>query len=897
MLHVLQHAKLFAKQHALPLLVAGFIVVALMVVPEGVLAGPVDAIAGLLAQLILWIASFIASLALILLEIFFTKVISYNGFIYHVIVVKGWQMVRNVVNIGFIGVLLVIAFGTMFGISRINWRQQVPSLLIGAVIVNFSRLICGLLIDVGQVFMIAFANAIQQAGAGNFLQLFSIDKIQALNSGASISGMSLFFAALFALILAVIILIVIFVFMAILTYRIIILWVLIILSPIAFLIGAAKGVFNSVGGEYQQWWQKFVASITIGPILLFFLWLALTAVAGGELTIPGGSSEVGPSGSALAASGFDFETVTSFIIAIALLLAGLEVAQQTAGQIGGFAAQAVAKGKGMATKVATAPVAGAAWVGGKAIRKAGEKVKGAAKAVGGGTRDLYRGATAQRRQAKMEAERRRAERLATDSGRFGAIRRAQGRSRLQKIGAREDLEKKRQTELINKHKGDFDTFSPDEKKAFIERVNNKKFASETEKAQVAAIEQSTVLDSKKFEEMMTSDPETAKKWYKSTKDRAKDSGDEDTTKRLATMAESRPSLDAKGRDGLAAAFSKMDKNQIKRVNVDEFKDPDALAAALDSGLFDQINSDPGYYSKAMQDMATRFAGSPAATVNATRAKDEQSRFEREREAIAQNTGMTDDQRNVANQRNEATRSVVTASLTDNLKGVLDRGVKLQDVDVTQMTPDDIAKLLKTAAPSAFGELRGRLDANRAAGSPDANLNGWDAEMRRTLLSPTLATGASAKERRALQQNQAAIYQSARGPYGYNAGARAGAAGAPHGGGWAPDQRREFKSSVTNSPNIVMHLATELDADGGNNDLSRAAAETITKDGLKGLLEDLDKSRGSADEAQKREVLERLGQIAQQWEGKLTGDMATAVDEAAEFYRRRVASQIERRPYS
>ena len=893
----MQHVRQLAKRHALPAAVAGVFGIALLIAPEIAFAGPVDAIAGMLAQIILWIASFIGSVALYLLEIFFTKVISYNDFIHHGIVEKGWTMVRDVVNIGFIAVLLVIAIGTMFGISRMNWRQQVPMLLLGAVIVNFSRLICGLLIDVGQVFMITFANAIQQAGAGNFLQLFSIDKIQSLSNSAPVSGSILFVVSLFALSLSVIILIVVFVFMAILVYRIVVLWVLIILSPIAFLIGAAKGVFNTVGSEYSQWWQKLVASITIGPILLFFLWLALTAVAGGGLSLPGGSTELSPSGSALAASGFDIETLTSFVIAIALLLAGLEVAQQTAGQIGGFAGKAAAMGKGYATKVAGAPIAAGALVGGYALRKGIQKTKSGVKSVTGGARDLYRGTTAESRQRKMEAERRRAQRLASDTGRFGAIRRAQGRSRLAKLGEREKLEKTRQAELVAKHKGEFDTYSPEEKKAFIASVKGKKVVSETEKAKVAAIENGTVLDSKQFEEMMAKDRETAKKWYTSVKDRAKDQGDEDTLKRLGTMAETRPSLAAKGRDGMAAAYSGMDRRQLQRINTDEFKDPEALAAAMDAGLFDQVNSDPKGYSKSMQDMAKRFAGSPAGAANATRAKGEQTRFEGERERIAQDAGLTDDQRTEANRRNEATRSVVTASLTDDLKRVLDGGVKLQDVDVAQLNPADIAKLLKTAAPDAMGDLSTRIRGNDAAGSPNANLNGWKTEIRNALLGSRLTTGASAKELQAIDQNRTAVTQSANMGYGYDKDVSPSTPGGVAGGGWSAEGRREFKASVTNSPNMVVHLAAELDADGGNNDLSKSVAETVTKDGLKGLLENLDKSRGGADEAQQRAVLERLGQVAMQWEGRLTGDMAKAVDEAAAFYRKRVAGQLERNTYS
>src|SRR5688572_16403838 len=71
-------------------------------------------------------------------------VAQYNGFVTSAPVANGWGIVRDVTNMFFILVLLVIAFGTILGVDAYSYRNKMLSrLLIMAVVVNFSRTICG----------------------------------------------------------------------------------------------------------------------------------------------------------------------------------------------------------------------------------------------------------------------------------------------------------------------------------------------------------------------------------------------------------------------------------------------------------------------------------------------------------------------------------------------------------------------------------------------------------------------------------------------------------------------------------------------------------------------------------------------------------------------------------
>ena len=66
---------------------------------------------------------------------------------------KAWSAFRNIANIGFVIMLLVVIFSqvTNIGISNYNIKKILPKLIITAILVNFSYLIMGVLIDFSQI--------------------------------------------------------------------------------------------------------------------------------------------------------------------------------------------------------------------------------------------------------------------------------------------------------------------------------------------------------------------------------------------------------------------------------------------------------------------------------------------------------------------------------------------------------------------------------------------------------------------------------------------------------------------------------------------------------------------------------------------------------------------------
>ena len=108
----------------------------------------------------------------------------YNSFATSVVVLNGWSIVRDVANMFFILILLLIAFSTMLGIEKYDYKKHLSKLLIAAVVINFSATICGLLIDLSQVVMLTFVNGFKEAAGGNFVEALQITKFMEVNPDA-----------------------------------------------------------------------------------------------------------------------------------------------------------------------------------------------------------------------------------------------------------------------------------------------------------------------------------------------------------------------------------------------------------------------------------------------------------------------------------------------------------------------------------------------------------------------------------------------------------------------------------------------------------------------------------------------------------------------------------------
>lgn len=283
------------------------------------------------------------------------SIAQFSNFINADPVVRGWVIVRDLCNMFFILVLLIIAFATILRIESYPAKKLLPKLLIMAVLINFSKTICGLFIDFSQVIMLTFVNGFGTAG-NNFVDIFGMksflsskevykDGIKEINTVAGL---------LSALLFCIIVLIVLVVLIAVLVMRIIMLWIYTILSPIAFLASAFPA-----GQKYsQQWWGEFSKQVIVGPVLAFFIWLAL--ITAGKVTIATATNKCAGISEFLCDAQF-----SKFIVAIGLLIGGLMVTQQ----MGGVAASIAGKGMQWARKAPVLMGAGTLGLAGWGGRK------------------------------------------------------------------------------------------------------------------------------------------------------------------------------------------------------------------------------------------------------------------------------------------------------------------------------------------------------------------------------------------------------------------------------------------------------------------------------------------------------------------------------------------------
>jgi len=163
-------------------------------------------------------------------------------------------------------------------------------------------------------------------------------------------------------------------------WRIVVLWILIIMSPMAFFLGGIKDVFGAAGKSYEEWWSKFTSALTFGPVMCFFLWLSLAASAGSNLAttedFPMPNSE---NSTDLPMETFSLDNFLGMFIALAILIAGMQQASSSAAALGGFASKMLSEdmGKGLVKGLARSPFAAAggfkkerAWANDKAKKGA-----------------------------------------------------------------------------------------------------------------------------------------------------------------------------------------------------------------------------------------------------------------------------------------------------------------------------------------------------------------------------------------------------------------------------------------------------------------------------------------------------------------------------------------------
>jgi hypothetical protein len=184
------------------------------------------------------------------------------------IIYPAWAMVRDILNISFIMFLLFSAFATVFQIEKYSYKKILLTLVIMALLVNFSYPIARFIIDLSNMMMFYFINALDINSTTFFAKYASDSDLGKIltSEGVKASTTSLLAAVIFTFVFTISL----FTMAIMMIIRVIALAILIIFSSLAF-IGTAIPPLTSYAND---WWKKLFSYAFFGPIMLFMLYVS-----------------------------------------------------------------------------------------------------------------------------------------------------------------------------------------------------------------------------------------------------------------------------------------------------------------------------------------------------------------------------------------------------------------------------------------------------------------------------------------------------------------------------------------------------------------------------------------------------------------------------------------------
>ncbi len=318
-----------------PTIVAVLLTAVFVLFPRLAAANIGTAVADVLAWIAIPIIELLGGLIAVVVRLLI-DVAQYNDFINSRVVSIGWVIIRDICNMLFVLIMIFIAFATVLKIEKYSYTKLLGAVFMAAILVNFSKLICGIIIDFSQVIMLTFVNAFKDAAEGNFINMLGLSQLMSMDTSVAAAGANVnkVGALILALVLSVVALFALFTMLVILLYRIIHLWFLVMVSPLAFVKNALPINIPGIG---SNWWEEFGKEVVVGPLLAFFIWLSLSVVQEGSKLLPVAVDTAGTKISATASAIASSENLLAYIVGIFLLFTSITEAQKLSAYGGGFA--------------------------------------------------------------------------------------------------------------------------------------------------------------------------------------------------------------------------------------------------------------------------------------------------------------------------------------------------------------------------------------------------------------------------------------------------------------------------------------------------------------------------------------------------------------------------------
>ena len=259
---------------------------------------------------------------------------------FYPIIKEIWSVFRDLINMTFIFILLYAAINTILRTDTIGMKKTIGSVVMAAVLINFSLFFTEIIIDISNNFAVAIYNSITQNNSGSISagvmsSLHMENFLQAAASGSNFTGIITisFFGAIFLLILAV----VFFVISILFVVRFVTFIILMMMSPVGIGGSVVPKLQEKLGGKF---WQDLIDQSFFAPVFMLFLWIifkllsAVTTIGGPDQPTNLAGTFTGDGN----AKGIGY-FLLSFSVVIFLLIKALEISKSMSSSGAGAAVQ------------------------------------------------------------------------------------------------------------------------------------------------------------------------------------------------------------------------------------------------------------------------------------------------------------------------------------------------------------------------------------------------------------------------------------------------------------------------------------------------------------------------------------------------------------------------------
>ncbi|MDD2935439.1 MAG: hypothetical protein PHX25_03115 [Candidatus Pacebacteria bacterium] len=217
-----------------------------------------------------------------------------NNFLNQSFIAPAWTALRDAANMLFIFILVIISISIILDFGKFKSKELIAKVIMIAIAINFSLFASKVVIDAGNIFTVGFYNAIKTKNvSSDHIYILGIGAPKSISAGlmemfnpTNMMSQGTFKAwledptsgnkkailfVIFLVAIAITFYMAYVFFMAGWTFvvRVVYLWILMVLSPLAFIAYTIPGMES----YFSKWWQKLIDKSFCIVVFLFILWL------------------------------------------------------------------------------------------------------------------------------------------------------------------------------------------------------------------------------------------------------------------------------------------------------------------------------------------------------------------------------------------------------------------------------------------------------------------------------------------------------------------------------------------------------------------------------------------------------------------------------------------------